>query len=97
MKLTQTQLKKMIIQEMKSVLKEGEFSDREEKALKDFHGALIGLGILTPKMDNNPKLARMYDKLKDLSHEFMEQFDVELGGYEDDEESIGSFQGDDDY
>ena len=48
-------------------------------------------------MDNNPKLARMYDKLKDLSHEFMEQFDVELGGYEDEEYSTGSLQDDDDF
>ena len=85
------------MQEMKSILKEGEFSDREEKALKDFHGALIGLGILTPKMDSNPKLADMYDKLKTLANDFMDQFDVELGGNYDDEETTGSFQDDDDF
>ena len=87
----------MIMQEMKSVLREEESSDREEKAIREFNSALMGLGILTPKMDNNPKLARMYDKLKDLSHEFMEQFDVELGGHEDEEYSTGSLQDDDEF
>ena len=89
-------LKRLILKEIHSALAE-QHENREEKALKDFHGALIGLGILTPKMDNNPKLARMYDRLKTLANDFMDQFDVELGGNYDDEESTGSFQDDDEF
>ena len=79
-------LKRLILKEINSVLNE-QHQDRQEKAIRDFAGALMGLGMLVPHMDDRQN--KMYDRLKDLANNFMETFDVELGG-DDDEGDYGS-------
>ena len=81
-------LKRLILKEISSVLKEQQ-DDRQEKVIKDFSDALMGLGMLVGQMDARQE--KMYDKLKDLAHNFMETFDVEFGGEEEEYQTPGRY------
>jgi hypothetical protein len=71
MKLTQTQLKKMIIQEMKSTLKEGKLDQRDAEDFMDsVDEASSSMDMaLTILQDSGIKSGPLYDRIYNMNEE----------------------------
>lgn len=81
-------LKKLILKEINSVLKEQQ-ENRQEKAIRDLEDALMGLGMLVGHMD--ARQDKMYDKLTELARDFIDTFDFESDGEEEEYQSPGRY------